>query len=266
MTQLLDKARHVNDLWLVGWGCTLRRLPGFRVLESADFREYNTVYDIASPSYLEPAIEWAAQIGAVLFLPRDAHFRKARMHVAVDGWRSVFRTETVAGSLAGSQLTRDHRVSLAPVDENSVDQWTLLYHDNYGMPTELLQANRSRWSLAFHSEPAIRFYFVVVDGELAGTVQLITPGNGVCGIYSLTLPIGKRGLPILRILAPKLIEESIRLGATWACFERLQQITHEAGPPQKIYRMLKWRGLNWETLSRDIGYLRDPQAPLQVWR
>ncbi|MGO9261491.1 MAG: hypothetical protein ACLQU1_35085 [Bryobacteraceae bacterium] len=218
MNKLLAKAREVNDVWLIGWGCRLRRFGAFRVLENSQLRDYNTIYDVAEPEYVRSATEWAQRIGAVLYLPQEVRFAEARRQTTAADWRSVFRTETVVARLSEAAIPAERRVSLKAADEGSLNRWTDLYRENYGFPDNLLEANRERWALAFRSEPAIRFYFATVDGEPAGTAQLVLLKNGFCGIYSLAMPIERRGLPILYALAVKLIGESMRLGATWICY------------------------------------------------
>jgi hypothetical protein len=258
MNRPLAKAREVNDVWLVGWGCRLRRFEEFRVLENSQFREYNTVYDVAEPEFVRSATEWAQRIGAVLYLPQEARFAEARRQTTAADWRPVYRTETVAARLSEAAIPAECRVSLKVADEGSLNRWTGLYHKNYGFPNSLLEANSERWALAFRSEPAIRFYFATVDGEPTGTAQLVALKSGYCGIYSLAMPIERRGLPILHALAVKLVGESKRLGATWICYERLRRIKEEPRLLRRFGATLRWCGLNWETLSRDVGYSYEP--------
>lgn len=252
--QEFGKARKVNEIWLTGWGCRLERLEHFRVIENQDFTEYNAVYDVTDPAYVPAALRRTESIGGILYLPREERFVEARRHLLGAGWKSVLRSETVAGWIGKGSHRCAALISLDAVEERSLDSWVRLYHGNYGMSEKLFEPNRRRWEAAFSSEVAIHFYFLLVDGVRAGTVQLVAPRNEFCGIYSLTMQDHVNGLPILRAIARTLIDESIRLGAKWICFERLRDIRREPGPTNKIPRVMPWCGVEWRTLSRDIGY------------
>jgi hypothetical protein len=250
----LSRARKVNEIWLTGWGCLLERLEHFCVIENQNFSEYNAVYDVAEPKYVPAAVEQTGRIKGILYLPRETEFVDARKGLLDTGWQSVLRSETVVSSIANGSRRSDPLISLEAVEEQSLDFWVRLYHSNYGMAKELLEPNRRRWEVAFWSEPAIHFYFVIVDGETVGTVQLVAPRNDFCGIYSLTVRDHRNGILVLRAIARTLIVESIHLGAMWICYERLRHIKREPGPLTLIPAVTRWCGAEWQTLSQDIGY------------
>jgi hypothetical protein len=254
--QELSKARKVNEIWLTGWGCRLERLEYFRVVENQDFTEYNAVYEVTRPEYVRDALARAERIKGIFYLPREAKFLIARRHLLDAGWQSILRSETVVGYIAESGHRSDPLISLEAVEQRSLDSWVQLYHENYGMSDKQLKPNRRRWELAFSSEPAIHFYFVIVNGKTAGTVQLVAPRNEFCGIYSLTVRNHNNGLPILRAIARKLMSESIHLGSKWVCYERLRRIRRDPLTHEQIAHSLEWCGVEWRTLSREIGYSR----------
>jgi hypothetical protein len=258
LTRELNRARKVNKVWLTGWGCQLQRLRHFQVIENRVFSEYNAVFDVVDPEYVPAALDRAESIRGILYLPREARFVDARKGLVGVGWHPILRSATVASSIANVSHRSDPLISLALVEERSLDSWVRLYHLNYGMADDLLEPNRRRWELAFWSEPAIHFYFVIVDGERVGTVQLVAPANDFCGVYSFTMRSHRNGLPFLRAIARTLFSEAIHLGAPWMCYERLRHIKREPSPPQTIAAVVRWCGAEWQTLSRDIGYSREP--------
>jgi len=256
MTELLARAREVNDVWLVGWGCHLERRPEFRVLENRRFSEYNTVYDIEAPEYVESAAHIAQQLGATLYLPRDSRFEGARKELAGMGWLPRWRTETLVSKVVDETLSANPDTTLRPVLDahRSLEKWIDLYSRNYKLPSNLSTANQERWRLAFQSEPAIRFYFITVGGEPEGTAQMVVPGTGFCGVYSLSLPPRLRGTKALGTVETRLTQESVRLGAQWTCYERLRPVRKDPGLRPAPGTPLNFYGLEWHTLSSDTGY------------
>ena len=250
----LSKARRVNEIWLTGWGCQLKRLEHFCVVRSQAFAEYNAVYRVQKPEYVPAAIATTERIKGILYLPREPKFLAARGNLLHDGWKPVLRSETVVAYIAESGRRSDPLITLEAVERRSLDSWVQLYHENYGMSEKRLRPNRRRWELAFLSEPAINFYFVVVDGKATGTVQLVAPRNEFCGVYSLTVRKHKNDLPILRAITRTLMCESIRLGAKWVCYERLRQIRLDPLSNERVVHPIEWCGAEWRTFSREIGY------------
>lgn len=149
-------------------------------------------------------------------------------------------------------LVSTPNVVLHSVTAQTIATWIELYERNYAWQPSPSDANWKRWIRMFASEPRVDFLLVEWQGCECGTVQLADPDNGCCGVYSLSMPSGHRGVRTLRHIGSELMRLAFDRGCRWLSFDRLRPTARTKEPRGTL--ALRFRAPLWRVASSETGY------------
>lgn len=266
MSKVIDPligARHANELWLRGWGCEVQEWAFCRAVRHPDIAEYNAIYDLRSPKDVGAAIDLARDIAyapgrpVTIFVPDSPDFQQAALELKREGYIATHQSQSVVVDCTsfGKRKLRQG-VLLSRVTPLTIGAWIDTYERNYGSQMVPSEAGRSRWMRLFGSEPRVLFLLLESRGYPYGTAQLADPGNGCCGVYSLSVVSECRGTSNLRHVAWQLIQLVLQRGSRWLSFDRVRPVSR-----MKVVRgtLAPEPSRLWQTVSSEIGYR--PSAP-----
>jgi hypothetical protein len=243
----------------------VQRLDFCVLVRHPQFQDYNAVYDLSTPGDVERAVRLArgGRNGGgpvTIYLSDAPEFAPAGEQLERLGYKPAFRTESLVAETpprASAKREDALRVKLVAVDEATLPRWIELYASNFSTGASRA-ANENRWTRLFRSEVASHFFLIKKDGTASGTVQLISPGNGCCGVFSLSMLPRERGLNTLGQIYRELLRHAGGHGCRWLSFDRLRPAKRRKARAGR--GSLLFQQLHWMVVSSETGYRELPSA------